>query len=88
MARPGRPHPVTVLAAAGVRCSVSTDDPAIFDITLGAEYALADRLGVDPAAAYAAGLAGALCDDATRARLVAAGDRAHRRPPAVPAVAH
>ncbi|MFC4147472.1 adenosine deaminase [Micromonospora mangrovi] len=85
VARPDRPHPVTRLAEAGVRCSVSTDDPAIFDVTLADEYALAGRLGVDPAAAWAAGLAGALCDDATRTRLAALGDRAYGRAPAVSA---
>jgi aminodeoxyfutalosine deaminase len=55
-------HPLTRLAAAGVLCSISTDDPAMFDTDLTAEYALAERLGVTPEAAWAAGLAGALCD--------------------------
>ncbi|WP_410809030.1 adenosine deaminase family protein [Micromonospora sp. 067-2] len=77
VARPDRPHPLTVLTGAGVVCSVSTDDPAIFDITLADEYALADRLGVDAATAYAAGLRGMLGDATTRARLVAVGERAY-----------
>ena len=77
VARPDRPHPLTVLTDAGVSCSVSTDDPAIFDITLADEYALAARLGVDAATAYAAGLRGMLGDAATRARLVALGERAY-----------
>lgn len=85
VAHPDRPHPLTVLTAAGVRCSVSTDDPAIFDITLADEYALAARLGVDPASAYAAGLAGALCDEAIRARLVEIGLRAYGPRPERPA---
>ncbi len=63
-------HPLPALRAAGVACTVNTDDPAMFDTDLGREYRIAARLGVDPADAYAAGLAGALCDDATRARLV------------------
>ncbi|MEU7752586.1 adenosine deaminase family protein [Micromonospora sp. NPDC049101] len=78
VARADLPHPLTVLTDAGVACSVSTDDPAIFDITLADEYAFAARLGVDAATAYAAGLRGLLGDAADRARLVALGERAYR----------
>ena len=62
-------HPLPALRAAGVRCTINTDDPAMFGTDLGHEYAVAASLGVSAADAYAAGLAGALCDDATRARL-------------------
>jgi aminodeoxyfutalosine deaminase len=62
-------HPLPALAAAGVACSVSTDDPAMFDTDLSADYAAALALGVSPADCYAAGVRGALCDDATRAWL-------------------
>jgi len=65
-------HPISVLAAAGVLCSVSTDDPAMFATDLTTEYALAERLGVSAEAAWVAGLAGALCDGTTKARLAAA----------------
>jgi aminodeoxyfutalosine deaminase len=34
-------HPLPALVAAGVRCSLSTDDPAMFDTDLGREYAAA-----------------------------------------------
>jgi aminodeoxyfutalosine deaminase len=62
-------HPLPALVAAGVRCSVSTDDPVMFDTDLTREYAAAEQLGLDPRALYETALAGALCDDDTRARL-------------------
>ncbi len=67
-------HPLPVLLAAGVRCSLATDDPAMFDTDLGREHAAAAALGgVAARDLYEAGVAGALCDEATRARLVAIG---------------
>jgi aminodeoxyfutalosine deaminase len=61
-------HPLPALLAAGVRCSISTDDPAMFGTDLDQEYGLLSDLGGTGAAsdAYAAGVAGALCDEATR----------------------
>ena len=67
-------HPLPRLVEAGVRCSISTDDPAMFDTDLTRDYAAAASLGVDPRSAYEAGVAGALCDEATRKRLRAVGD--------------
>ena len=67
-------HPLPQLVAAGVRCSISTDDPAMFDTDLTRDYEAAATLGVSPRAAYEAGLAGALCDDETRRRLQQIGD--------------
>jgi aminodeoxyfutalosine deaminase len=67
-------HPLPRLVAAGVQCSVSTDDPAMFDTDLGREYAAATSLGVSPRVFYEAGVAGALCEPATRARLRAIGE--------------
>jgi aminodeoxyfutalosine deaminase len=62
-------HPLPALVEAGVQCSVSTDDPAMFDTDLTREYEAACSLGISPATFFEAGVAGALCDDPTRARL-------------------
>jgi aminodeoxyfutalosine deaminase len=66
-------HPLPVLVAAGVPCSISTDDPAMFGTDLSTDYAAALTLGVSPAECYAAGLLGALCDRGTRERLARIG---------------
>jgi len=67
-------HPLPRLVAAGVRCSISTDDPAMFDTDLTRDYEAAESFGLEPRAFYEAGVAGALCDEETRARLQAVGD--------------
>jgi aminodeoxyfutalosine deaminase len=59
-------HPLPQLVAAGVRCSLSTDDPAMFDTDLATEYRAATDLGLSPRDFYEAGVAGALCDERTR----------------------
>ena len=66
-------HPLPRLLDAGVRCSISTDDPAMFDTDLGRDYEAACRWGHAPRRFYEAGVAGAMCDDATRSRLAAIG---------------
>jgi aminodeoxyfutalosine deaminase len=63
-------HPLPALLAAGVPCTINTDDPAMFGTDLGREHEVAVALGANPADAYAAGVAGALCDDSTRSYLV------------------
>jgi aminodeoxyfutalosine deaminase len=68
-------HPLPRLVAAGVRCSISTDDPAMFDTDLSRDYEAAESFGLSPRSFYEAGLAGALCDEETRARLQAVGDK-------------
>jgi len=67
-------HPLGELAAAGVRCSINTDDPAMFDTDLAREHEAAAELGVSPQQAYENGVAGALCDEATRDRLRTIGE--------------
>ncbi len=66
-------HPLPALVDAGVRCSLATDDPAMFDTDLGREHAVAAALGVSARDLYDAGVAGALCDPPTRQRLAAIG---------------
>jgi aminodeoxyfutalosine deaminase len=66
-------HPLPKLIEAGVCCSLSTDDPAMFGTDLTMEYATASSLGVDPEALYWAGVRGALCDETTRTRLTEIG---------------
>jgi aminodeoxyfutalosine deaminase len=66
-------HPLPRLVAAGVRCSISTDDPAMFDTDLTRDYEAAESFGLSPRSFYEAGVAGALCDEETRARLAAVG---------------
>jgi len=62
-------HPLPQLVAAGARCSISTDDPAMFGTDLSQDYDAAASLGLHPREAYDAGLEGALCDEKTKARL-------------------
>jgi aminodeoxyfutalosine deaminase len=67
-------HPLPRLVAAGVHCSISTDDPAMFDTDLTRDYEAACAFGISPSTFFEAGLRGALCDEATRARLREIGD--------------
>jgi aminodeoxyfutalosine deaminase len=62
-------HPLPALVSAGIPCSVSTDDPVMFDTDLTREYDAACSLGISPRIPYDAGVEGALCDEETRARL-------------------
>jgi aminodeoxyfutalosine deaminase len=68
-------HPLPALRAAGVPCTINTDDPAMFGTDLGQDYAAAAELGVSAMDAYVAGVAGALCDEDTRAHLLSLTQR-------------
>jgi aminodeoxyfutalosine deaminase len=69
-------HPLPKLVDAGVLCTLNTDDPAMFNTDLGREHAIARHFGVRPEKLYAAGVIGALCDEATKQRLREIGERA------------
>jgi aminodeoxyfutalosine deaminase len=71
-------HPLPTLRAAGLLCTINTDDPAMFGTDLGHEYELAASLGVSAGDAFAAGVAGCVCDDRTRAMLAEIGRTAYQ----------
>jgi len=67
-------HPLPVMLAAGVRCSISSDDPVLMGTDLERECATAVRLGHTPRAMFEHALAGAFCEEGDRARLAALGE--------------
>ena len=67
-------HPLRELVAAGVLCSVSTDDPEMFDTDLTREYEAACSFGIEPRTFYDAAVAGALCGEDTKSTLVDIAD--------------
>ena len=67
-------HPLAEMLAAGVLCSISTDDPAMFGTDLDYEYRVAADLGCSSETAFRGGVIGALCDERTRSGLREIGD--------------
>jgi aminodeoxyfutalosine deaminase len=62
-------HPITAFVAAGICCSVSSDDPALLDTDLESEHRAARGIGLTPKLLYDAALAGVLCDEETKSAL-------------------
>jgi adenosine deaminase len=66
-------HPIVKLRNAGVKVTVSTDDPPFFHTTMTAEYEMLNRTfgwGMDDFRAInETALAAAFCDEDTRARV-------------------
>ena len=62
-------HPLPAMVAAGVRCSLGSDDPAFFDTSLHVEHLVAAALGVPARRLFDDAVHGCLCGGATRARL-------------------
>jgi aminodeoxyfutalosine deaminase len=67
-------HPLPHMLAAGVRCSISSDDPVLMDTDLTRDCAAAVALGHTPRGMYEHALAGVFCDEPAKARLRAAAD--------------
>ncbi|MGB2711316.1 MAG: adenosine deaminase [Conexibacter sp.] len=80
-------HQLPQLLAAGVPCTVNTDDPTFFSCDLDAEHTAARSLGADPRALFEAGVAGALCDAATKDALRAVAEGYWPARPAAPVAA-
>jgi len=62
-------HPLPLMLAAGVKCSISSDDPVLMGTDLTRESAAAVALGHTPRGMYEHALSGAFCDAATKGRL-------------------
>lgn len=67
-------HPLPAMLAAGVKCSIASDDPVLMQTDLSENCAAAVALGHTPRGMYEHALAGAFCDESTRARLRLIGD--------------
>ena len=67
-------HPLPAMLAAGVRCSVGSDDPVLMQTDLAENCAVAEKLGYSSRRMYFDALHGALCDEATKAKLRRIGE--------------
>jgi aminodeoxyfutalosine deaminase len=66
-------HPLPRMLEAGVKCSISSDDPVLMGTDLTRECAAAADLGHTPRGMYEHALSGVFCDAATAERLARAG---------------
>ncbi len=67
-------HPLPRMLAAGVPCSISTDDPVLMGTDLDRECAAAVRMGHTPRGMFEQALSGVFCDDDTCRRLSTLGE--------------
>jgi len=68
-----REHPLPQMLAAGVPCSISSDDPVLMDTDLDRDCTVAVGLGHTPRGMFEHAVRGAFCDEETRRRLEAIG---------------
>ncbi len=67
-------HPLPRMLGAGVKCSISSDDPALMGTSLSHDCQAAVSLGHTPQGMFEHALGGVFCDDATKAWLRALGE--------------
>jgi aminodeoxyfutalosine deaminase len=67
-------HPLPRMLAAGVKCSISSDDPALMGTSLTRDCVVATSLGHTPRGMYEHALSGVFCDAGTGERLRAIGE--------------
>ncbi|HSL95743.1 MAG TPA: adenosine deaminase, partial [Thermoleophilia bacterium] len=67
-------HPLPAMLAAGVKCSIASDDPVLMQTDLAENRSTAVALGHTPRGMYEHALAGAFCDETTRAALRRIGE--------------
>jgi aminodeoxyfutalosine deaminase len=62
-------HPLPRMLAAGVKCSISSDDPVLMGTSLSHDCAAAVGLGHTPQGMFEHALGGVFCDTVTKTRL-------------------
>jgi aminodeoxyfutalosine deaminase len=67
-------HPLPAMLAAGVKCSIASDDPVLMQTDLAENCAAAVALGHTPRGMYEHALAGAFCNEETKAHLRRIGE--------------
>lgn len=67
-------HPLPAMLVAGVKCSISSDDPVLMGTDLAENCAVAEGLGHTPRGMYVDALHGVMCDAGTKAKLLRLGE--------------